>query len=212
MAPPPTEPPEDLLDAYTLNGTVTLERLFIDESNGGKGTHYTYDRADVDAYVAAADAELTGRRRGRKRMPNGRSWIIAALRSLPVLGSAVAVFGAVEPWAEALLLAAGVASVVTYEYNSLSYDHPALSTGLVTELVVGQARGERLGLDLALSLSSFDHDGLGRSVSQSPQRWPLAGLVRAPLSKIFVPSATFHAAPTVIFIYPSRILSRDPEG
>eukprot|EP00962_Isochrysis_galbana_P046311 scaffold18608_cov97-Isochrysis_galbana.AAC.8 len=168
--PAPTEPPPHLLDAYTLNHTVPIERLYIDEANGGQGTHYRYSRAEVQAYVDAARAELSGPSRFRGpsrggRAAEGRRWLMNALSRLPVLGMSAAVFGAIEPWAEALLLASGAASVTTYEHNKLTYDHPALFTASVEGLAADHARGRRLGAhQLALSLSAFDHDGLGRHV------------------------------------------------
>lgn len=43
------------------------------------------------------------------------------------------------------------------QYNNLTYDHPDISTYLVTDTTVNHTQ-----YDIALSLSSFDHDGLGR--------------------------------------------------
>lgn len=167
---PPTEPPPELLDGYTLNQRVPIERLYVDESNGGQGTHYWYNRAEVQAYVDAAHAELAAPSRPHQPssggwVAEGRRWLISALSKLHILGVSAAVFGAVEPWAEALLLASGAASVTTYEYNELTYDHPMLFTASVWGLAADHAQGRRLGVhQLALSLSAFDHDGLGRHV------------------------------------------------
>ena len=71
-------------------------------------------------------------------------------------------------------LAFGAASVTTVEYNELSYDHPLvrrvhpskillanhlsqITTATPTTFIVPQG-----GFDVAFSMSSFDHDGLGR--------------------------------------------------
>ena len=67
------------------------------------------------------------------------------------------VFGSTSPWYEALLLALGAGHVTTVEYNNLTYSHPDITTLLPSNLESGQCR-----FDAAFSLSSFDHDGLGR--------------------------------------------------
>lgn len=47
--------------------------------------------------------------------------------------------------------------MTTVEYNNLTYNHPDITTLLLGNLDHSQAR-----FDVAVSLSSFDHDGLGR--------------------------------------------------
>eukprot|EP01012_Entosiphon_sulcatum_P008984 TRINITY_DN14953_c0_g1_i2.p1 TRINITY_DN14953_c0_g1~~TRINITY_DN14953_c0_g1_i2.p1 ORF type:complete len:172 (+),score=14.68 TRINITY_DN14953_c0_g1_i2:467-982(+) len=69
----------------------------------------------------------------------------------------VLVFGSTEPWYEALALAAGAHTVTTVEYNRLVYEHPAITTVMPFEFEIPPG-----GFDAALSVSSFDHDGLGR--------------------------------------------------
>lgn len=59
---------------------------------------------------------------------------------------------------ESLLLAIGVERVVTFEYNDRSYNHPKIST--VKYSSMREARAYRF--DHIFSLSTFDHDGLGR--------------------------------------------------
>ena len=75
-----------------------------------------------------------------------------------VAGKRVIVFGSQTPVVETLLLAYNVSSVTTVEYQRLSY------SGVVTltpaELATLPEAERRF--DLALSISSFDHDGLGR--------------------------------------------------
>lgn len=66
-------------------------------------------------------------------------------------------FGSTSPWYEALLLSAGTFHVTTVEYNHLTYDHPNISTMLLNNLDTTQHK-----FDAAFSLTSFDHDGLGR--------------------------------------------------
>ncbi|GFK94936.1 hypothetical protein NNJEOMEG_02784 [Fundidesulfovibrio magnetotacticus] len=78
-----------------------------------------------------------------------------ALREHPVQGASVAVFGSTSPWYEAMCLHHG-ARPVTVEYAAIVSRSPRLRTITVEALKAG---GETF--DHALSISSFEHDGLG---------------------------------------------------
>lgn len=69
----------------------------------------------------------------------------------------VAIYGSMSPWYEAMAVAAGASKVVTVEYNNLTYTHPKMEQ--VTPREFAPPPG---GFDAAISISSFDHDGLGR--------------------------------------------------
>ena len=56
-----------------------------------------------------------------------------------------------------MLLALGARHVTTVEYNKLTYDHPNITTLLLSNLDT-----TKIHFDAVISLSSFDHDGLGR--------------------------------------------------
>lgn len=60
---------------------------------------------------------------------------------------------------EALVIAHGAARVTTLEYNRLQYSHPLIQTVVVNALNDASLVG---AFDVALSISSFEHDGLGR--------------------------------------------------
>ena len=86
-----------------------------------------------------------------------------------VQGSRVVVFGSTSPSYEALLLVHGAANVTVVEYNKLTYEHDRVHTARADEVQAQIAAEQAAGsgellhsFDLALSISSFDHDGLGR--------------------------------------------------
>ncbi len=58
---------------------------------------------------------------------------------------------------ESVCLALGAAHVTTVEYNALTYEHERVTTVVPADMGTGP-------WDVALSVSSFDHDGLGRCV------------------------------------------------
>lgn len=96
-------------------------------------------------------------------------------------GARVAVFGSQQPTYETLALALGAASVTVFEYQVPKFQHPKVATADAralgaaaaaqggwpapsAEFAPGGERWLRDGgqFDVALSVSSFDHDGLGR--------------------------------------------------
>eukprot|EP00949_MAST-11_sp_MAST-11-sp1_P003607 g3607.t1 len=149
--------------------------MFVDDSFRGAGSHYAYSTADIEALQTAAAIDMrmingeipTGRsrRRGRgrgrghgrgQRIPESREWVLRAVNSTSMQGKTVLIVGTVSPWAEALCLELGAKSVTTLEYNNLTLEHERLET--ITEWP--EAAGAKF--DVALAISSLDHDGLGR--------------------------------------------------
>lgn len=160
------EPPAALLPRYTLDGRVPIERFFIDETSAVRGSVH-FDRAELDECVSHAKTRL------RSPMPSRRAGGVdhtLVARALSAGGAAsvanahVAVFGATEPWVECMCVAAGAASVTTIEYQELIYEHPRLSTIRVHDFEAAVYGSGRLAgtFDVAIALSAFDHDGLGR--------------------------------------------------
>lgn len=146
--------PEHLVAAFTLNGSVPLARFLVDDTHNNQGSHYHFARKDIEELVSAAQML----RPAAMRNLNER-WAAEALRNLQpqIRERSVLVFGSMEPWWEAVLLALGARHVTVLEYNTLTYEHAQLTTVLPRDLPEPPAR-----FDIALSLSSFDHDGLGR--------------------------------------------------
>ena len=79
-----------------------------------------------------------------------------ALERYPIRGQKLAVMGSTVPWYEAIALEHG-ATVTTIEYNTIVCDCPDVKTLTVEEY----SRSPRT-FDAAFSISSFEHDGLGR--------------------------------------------------
>eukprot|EP00595_Chromulina_sp_UTEXLB2642_P003396 CAMPEP_0196767316 /NCGR_PEP_ID=MMETSP1095-20130614/38817_1 /TAXON_ID=96789 ORGANISM="Chromulina nebulosa, Strain UTEXLB2642" /NCGR_SAMPLE_ID=MMETSP1095 /ASSEMBLY_ACC=CAM_ASM_000446 /LENGTH=276 /DNA_ID=CAMNT_0042134675 /DNA_START=123 /DNA_END=950 /DNA_ORIENTATION=+ len=79
------------------------------------------------------------------------------------------VFGSQEPWIETWLLHIGISHVTTLEYNYLTYEHPNIKTisgsdvdGTFDYFYNNLNDSYYQSFDIAVSISSFDHDGLGR--------------------------------------------------
>eukprot|EP00961_Rhodomonas_salina_P267849 3618985-Rhodomonas_salina.1 len=88
----------------------------------------------------------------RDRAPDGLSAAIA--------DSVVGVIGSTIPWYESLVLAYGAAGTYTIEYNQVFYAHPNMTTVTAAEYEAMGAGRPRF--PVVLSISSIEHDGLGR--------------------------------------------------
>lgn len=153
---PPELMPPHLEWAYTRCGAVPVARFFVDDSNGGKGTSIEYGREDVLAYIRHWEPYLDADPKGLRRLGKDR-WLVQALQTYPIKNKRVVVFGSIDPRIESLCLAFGAAHVTTVEYNEIVLVHDDIR---ITTPDVFDAQG--LQFEVALSLSSFDHDGLGR--------------------------------------------------
>jgi hypothetical protein len=137
-----------------MDGQIKRGDMFVDDTIGGKGSHYQFPAADIEYMINSATDLLKPGARGRRRLPPMDQWLFSALDEHSIQGGQVAVFGSMSPWYEAIAVAAGAAEVTTIEYNHLTYTHPQMKTTTPTDLVLPVG-----GFDAALSISSFDHDG-----------------------------------------------------
>lgn len=99
------------------------------------------------------------------------AFLYSALLKHPIRGKDVLIMGSNVPWYESICIAYGARHCTTLEYNSLRYEHPGIRTFTVKEWSEGRARGLACALpdlpfscrfDAVFSISSFEHDGLGR--------------------------------------------------
>lgn len=80
----------------------------------------------------------------------------------PLATKHVLIVGSTFPWYEAMCLAFDAASCTTIDYNQIRYAHPGLNTYTVAEFARADPATTRKHFDAILSISSFEHDGLGR--------------------------------------------------
>lgn len=177
---PPAAMPPAMRSAYTMNNKISVSHFYVDDTLMGKGTHFKYSSEIISSYVNSYRQKLSRWRTfaEKENLDNDAAslndivmsldkmhWPLialdAAFKQNGLHGKKVVVFGTQEPWAEAICLALGSLNITTVEYNNLTLESPALRTLKPAEfrrLVLED--GERY--DVALSFSSFDHDGLGR--------------------------------------------------
>lgn len=148
---PPREIPPDLLNAYTLDGAIPVQYEYLDESYPPSKPR-KFSRLQIDSLI----------RRARRReqwyygITDKYLYDAIAKNARTFRGKTVAVVGTVNPWYEAIALSFG-AKVTTIEYNKLSFDYPNLKT-----MTVEEYRKNPIQFDYVISISSIEHDGLGR--------------------------------------------------
>jgi hypothetical protein len=159
--------------------------MYVDDSNKGQGTHFKYTNEQIRSHIEHATVtrskavrllERTGEDTLRMQATVGDMlvaipkdlWLHLAVLLLQdaVQNKDVVVFGSMEPWVEALALAHNAAHVVTVEYNNLTYGD-ALTGDIPITTVAKQEFNAFFAsnegrFSAAFSVSSFDHDGLGR--------------------------------------------------
>lgn len=126
--------------SFSRCGAVRIDTgMFVDDSNGGKGTEYGYGREEIDSIRLVRDT------------------IVDAIEAHLKAGDRVGVVGSMSPRYEAACLALGAKETVTIEYNRLVFDHPSMRTTTPDEFFATEET-----FDLLIMASSLDHDGLGR--------------------------------------------------
>lgn len=179
---PPKQPPIELLSQYTRNGSIPMAHFYVDDTNtttGGK-THFKFSEATMQIYLRGAErshgeivrlleARLDDVRTLATQLPKEKWIFLALLRHYPHLYHSESrevlkalVVGSMEPWIEAWLIYQGFDEVIVSEYNDLTYEHDRVQTipGGLAALAADVKYNHYF--DVAVSMSSFDHDGLGR--------------------------------------------------
>ena len=175
-------PSSTLIKNYTMNGIIPLEYFYVDERFNGSGTHYKYSIKDFvnssrkiysnieSEWVGFQNTCLVGGpgiNSACKRFLKsyGPYFAVHNLQDTITNDSKIIIFGSAEPWLEGLLYSIGSPSVTTIDYNNLTYEtghnYPDIRTISSHEFESFYSDTSEY-YDMAFSISSFDHDGLGR--------------------------------------------------
>lgn len=145
--PSPRIPPE-LYDAFTLGGCVAVIEDFHDRTYPSNWP-LIYTDAEIDAYMAAI------RNGGSRVYGLVDTWVQNVFERYPIKGCDVVTMGSISPWYESMILVHGGRA------HAIDYNTILSQSERVTTWTVAQWEHERPRFDYALSISSFEHDGLG---------------------------------------------------
>lgn len=180
LSAPPKRPPEPLIGGYTLNSEIPLEYFYIDDTAGGEGTHFVYSAAAVERLVKIANGtkqmvtntvdiwELSNLDVAAEARRAPASWwlyIAMVMHEESIAGKTAVVFGSTDPSIEAMVAAFGAKEISTLEYNNLTFHTPHTVPSMRTINKQGFEHfyaSHKATIDVAFSISTFEHDGLGR--------------------------------------------------
>jgi hypothetical protein len=146
--PPPRDIPADLLDAFTMGGRIPIEHNYLDATYPGNWPNIYTDH-EIDVYL--------DRIKRHEWSIYGQTdvWMWEAIEKYPIKGLSVVNMGSLTPWYESNCLFHGARST-TVDYNPII----TLSKRIKT-MTIAQWDAEQPIFDVAWSISSFEHDGLG---------------------------------------------------
>ncbi|MGC3970392.1 MAG: DUF268 domain-containing protein [Pirellulales bacterium] len=145
--PPPRDIPAELGEAYTLNGAVPVQRLYFNDIVDGPLVWTPSSRWWRPDFVA---------RRVERYYGATDRYLYAALDDFPIDGRDVVIVGSEMPWYECIC-ATRSARVTTIEYRRVDCRIQGLTMMTPNEFVRAPRR-----FDAVVSISSVEHDGLGR--------------------------------------------------
>jgi hypothetical protein len=151
------ELPESLQQEFTSCGSIPVEHMYV---VGDNGTHYTYEREDIENYITHSQKLLRSQTYRRATLSRSEQWVVSSLTKLQLKNAHCAIIGSSSPFYESMLIALGVAKVTVFEYNDLTYNHEKI----FVDSSFDQYKTDK-GLpkfDFIFAISSLDHDGLGR--------------------------------------------------
>jgi hypothetical protein len=144
---PPRFPPKKLLNRFTMKGKIPMALWFLDDTQI-KSTFFL--KKDIDELIKKA------MRKEINYYGHVDTCLYEALEDFPIREKKVAIMGSVIPWYESICLAYG-GIPTTIEYNRITTDDDRLKV-----MTVEEYDKNPIQLDMAFSISSFEHDGLGR--------------------------------------------------
>lgn len=140
-----------MLAGFTLNGLVKIENWYLNETQPPNGPKI-YTKSFIEECIRKA------KRREPNYYPETDGYLYQALDHFPIAGKTCVVMGSQNPWYEAICLAFGASQVTTIEYWHTISEHPQVK--VLTPEQYAKDSTERF--DVGFSISSFEHDGLGR--------------------------------------------------
>ncbi|HSX11027.1 MAG TPA: DUF268 domain-containing protein [Chlamydiales bacterium] len=146
--PPRTVPPNQWAE-FTLNGQIPIFSCYRNDS-------YPPEHPIVYDFETVEQLKQKALAKERNYYGETDTFLYAALEAYPIRGKTVAIMGSNIPWYEAIVLAYG-GKPVTIEYNRIVSTHSDLTVMTVDDY---DAHPEMF--DAVISISSYEHDGLGR--------------------------------------------------
>lgn len=140
---------------FTLNNTIRVMHHFLNDTPESTvkahERHAFYSKKMIDENIEFIKSG------GVKNYKSLNFDLYKCFDKYPISGKRVAIIGSVAPWFEAVVIHYG-GIPTTIEYNKIETDDDRL-----TILTVDELKSQKVSkFDAVLSISSYEHDGLGR--------------------------------------------------
>lgn len=134
-------------DEFSLNKKIPFSDWYLDEANVNVNHLYT----------EPVYRKLRQMAQSRQTNYYGKTdeWLYQALAEHPIVGKSVLIIGTLMPWYESIALEHGCKSCTVLEYRDQECDFENI------EIIHPSKIGDRK-FDCVFSISSYEHDGLGR--------------------------------------------------
>ena len=143
--------PDELIADYTISGAIPLVPNYWDNAS---------DESQKELNEKFNETEFSNSLERTKNKEvnyygDTDTWLYTALDKYPIKDKSVCIVGSTYPWYEAIAVNYGASDVVVIEYAERESFHERVSYIKPDEV------GDRK-FDVCISISSFEHDGLGR--------------------------------------------------
>ena len=132
-----------------MNGKIKIEEWYLDDYQSSSKPR-VYTKEVISSFIEKA------KRKEESYYGGTDSWLYEALQKFPINNKEVAIIGSGTPWYESICIAYG-GRPTTIEYNKLITKDSRLNV-----LTVDEYDKNPMKFDAVFSISSFEHDGLGR--------------------------------------------------
>ena len=88
-ATPPLEVPSELLEDFTLDGRIPVQYHYVDDSFNGEGSHYRFDREELNAWIDHWESVIRARVSGNKGAKNEQRNMAKVIQAVIDLASNV---------------------------------------------------------------------------------------------------------------------------
>jgi hypothetical protein len=149
----PREIPEMLYDQFTMGRTIGVEYWYQCQTGPQYDAKHVYTKESIDNLIERI------RRREENYYGHTDTFLYRALDDFPIRNKSVVIMGSQRPIYESVCLVFGGASCQTIDFQPITIEHPDSRLGAIT---IAEYDRNPISFDVAFSISSFEHDGLGR--------------------------------------------------
>lgn len=147
---PPQDIPVELMKRYTLDGQISVVKNYYNDVG-----LTIFPKLFTQGKIKRFTNIIKNRQDGNYRQTD--TWLYQAIEKYPIRDKSCVIMGSISPYYESVCLYYGAKTITTIEYNKVISFHPAIITIRPHEFDQNPE-----SFDIGISISSFEHDGLGR--------------------------------------------------